>query len=186
MSFFDDEPEPRQRETPPKTPRPWLKAPSGEIGGYVGWYIPLIRSDDTHVALAEVFAYPTGIAFTLFSRLRPGTFGQGPGALHEYHWGPKVGLEMSDGQKVFESQLGAGWDDQPSGPTLFRGGGHGGGNGRFSKELWLWPLPPAGPLVVVTAWPERNIAETSVTLNGDDLIAASQRAERLGEAGDAT
>jgi hypothetical protein len=45
--------------------------------------------------------------------------------------------------------------------------------------MWLWPLPPPGPVTFVTAWEEFAVAEAAVSLDADELVAAAGRAVRL-------
>jgi hypothetical protein len=53
---------------------------------------------------------------------------------------------------------------------------------RWSREVWLWPLPPAGPLRFTCSWPERGIPTTTVTLDvGTALIEAAAGAATLWE-----
>ena len=63
------------------------------------------------------------------------------------------------------------------GPMVTLGGGTWrGGRGRdedFDLILTIWPLPPAGPLVIDFAWPEVGIAHSEVVIDG-------QKAQDLG------
>ena len=51
--------------------------------------------------------------------------------------------------------------------------------GSWNRDVWLWPLPTPGPLRVVSAWPDRGIAETSVTTDAAPVLDAAARARPL-------
>ena len=46
-------------------------------------------------------------------------------------------------------------------------------------SFFLAPLPPAGPLTVVCAWPAWGIAETTTVLDGDEIHAAAREVQVL-------
>ncbi len=45
--------------------------------------------------------------------------------------------------------------------------------------MWLWPLPPPGPLTFVCAWPAEGVEETHAQIDGAEILAASARAVEL-------
>jgi hypothetical protein len=69
--------------------------------------------------------------------------------------GPRFGLQFADGRKVFVQRP----SDhnplhvEPDHPTLRPLSGSGGEH-VSRADMWLWPLPPAGPLTFVCAWPD--------------------------------
>jgi hypothetical protein len=75
------------------------------------------------------------------------------------------------------------WDDEPDGwsLSLANGGGGGGGDDRYDQHhgLWLWPLPPEGPIELVAEWRERGIPESHVTLDGAAILDAVSRVRPL-------
>lgn len=50
------------------------------------------------------------------------------------------------------------------------------GRESLGLTLWLWPLPPPGPLMLVAAWPGRGLPEGAVTLDGEAIRAAAAAA----------
>jgi len=46
-------------------------------------------------------------------------------------------------------------------------------------KLWLWPLPPAGTLDLVTEWRALGIPESRVTLDASVLRAAAGAVQPL-------
>lgn len=70
----------------------------------------------------------------------------------------------------------------PAGPVLVpQGSGGSGGRGEYSVtwNLWLWPLPPPRPFDLVLQWPDQDIAETRVALDGAAIVAAAEDSLRL-------
>ena len=64
----------------------------------------------------------------------------------------------------------------PAGPVMHPRGG-GGGGGRWSHTLWVWPLPPPGPLTLVCEWPAMGIAVTRSELDAKPILDAAARAQ---------
>jgi hypothetical protein len=46
-------------------------------------------------------------------------------------------------------------------------------------DLWVWPLPPAGPLAFVCEWPARQVGESRVELDARSVRQAAERAVTL-------
>ena len=51
----------------------------------------------------------------------------------------------------------------------------------WAGEYWLWPLPPAGPLVLGCRWPDRRIPETLAQLDAGPLLAAAESSRPVWE-----
>jgi hypothetical protein len=51
----------------------------------------------------------------------------------------------------------------------------------WTGDYWLWPLPPAGPLVVGCRWPDRGIPETLVQIDPAPLLAAAATSKPVWE-----
>ena len=49
----------------------------------------------------------------------------------------------------------------------------------WSRDFWLWPLPPRPAFRVAVEWPARGIAETVTGLPSEPLLEASRRARPL-------
>jgi hypothetical protein len=152
----------------------------------VPWHLVLLRTSDVYAVLADFEAFPTGVQFAAVLRWRPR-----PGSLDPRTRrhpmigfgsdgeGPRLGIGFANGRKAsFGRHLFQFPDAEPERPVLMPRGGGGGGD-EWRMGLWLWPLPPAGPLTFVVDWSEMGVAETSVTADAGDLVAAATKAEQL-------
>ncbi|HZQ88135.1 MAG TPA: hypothetical protein VFA83_25020 [Acidimicrobiales bacterium] len=185
MSFFDDFPPP---PSPPELPRferkPWMGPPPGWVGGWVPWRVVLTRTADAYTVITDVAAFPSGVEFAVVSRFRPGTFDPharpgGPPFRPGYPGGPMFGVGFADGRKaMFARPFPPPLEDEPDGPVLTPRAG-GGSADEWRMGMWLWPLPPPGPLTFVTAWAERGEAEHAATVDAAELVDAASRAEKL-------
>jgi hypothetical protein len=173
MSFFDEIPPSHPEEGAPRQPE-WAAPPENVVGATVPFDLVLASTGTVAVVVGGMTAYPTGLAFEvrilrrepapddLFFRLhhpRPGGF--------------RFGVELPDGSRAFADQ---GPAEPGRGPTLSQRGGHGGGLS-FELGMWLWPLPPAGPLRFACAWPDEGIEETSAELDAPIREAAARAIE---------
>jgi hypothetical protein len=172
--------------------RPTVVAQSAELG----------RSASTAVLLEGARVYPTGVALRFTVVLGPTTrrerhrviaeldvtHGRGGLALALPVGGLRWGIEYADGRRV-TSLDGSAWNDVPEDvePDLWvpdrpvmqplaRAAIYG---ATWSREVWLWPVPPAGPMRIVCAWPDRGIEETSTQLDATALSSAAASASTL-------
>jgi hypothetical protein len=187
MGFFDDVPLPPPPEPEETTQRPWLGPPDNMIGGPASIDALLARTSDVAVAAHSFIAYPTGVEFSLQVRgrsiLQPNAFWDlSPGGNQLTPERLRLGLVYADGRKA--TNLGGfplylhEAHTPPSEPVLMPHGGHGGGRA-WSQTLWLWPLPPPGPLGLVIEWPFYGIDETRVDIDADALVEAANQAIEL-------
>jgi hypothetical protein len=73
----------------------------------------------------------------------------------------------------------AGSPSPPPASPVLRGLGGGGSRSAWRQNYWLWPLPPAGELILACEWPDLEIAFTTRTMSTDRLLAAAGRARHL-------
>lgn len=111
--------------------------------------------------------------------LHPGVAGPGRG--------PRIGLEFADGTRtvdhsfrivdgrVHRPEVPKDEDGVPTVPVLQPCGG-GGGSHQFAMRYWCFPLPPPGPMDLHLEWAHMEIPETKVTLDGDAVRVAAERA----------
>ncbi len=190
--FFPEPPPPADHDDEP-APIAWLNPPGDVLPGIVPVELLLGRSDLAAVMLTGLRAFPTGVAMTMHVHTR----GRLPRfSLHdELFDGPfdhnqdeawqrdrlKWGFEYADGRRA--TNLGPwpdlGSTDQPPDHPVLMGGGGGGDGHTADRDYWLWPLPPAGPLMVVCEWLQLGIERTSSRLEGAAVVAAAARARAV-------
>jgi hypothetical protein len=189
MSDFFDRPPP---SPPPPRYRqpPWVGPPRGTLPGVVATELLLAQTEKVAVYIGRMAAYPSGFEFDvvtiaapqeeeadlldpmLFGPHRHRAAGRGSDAASEML---RIGVQFADGRKA--TNLGGFHQGSgpPRGPVL-RGGGGGGGGGRWNQSMWVWPLPPPGPLAFVCEWPAANIPVTRHELDARAILDAAARA----------
>jgi hypothetical protein len=174
MSFFA-RPAPR----PPSGYRvpAWARGPEDMVPGVVPVAL-LVARTDTHAVLVDgLLVYPTGFDFDLAVRRRPGHSRQPRDRGHR--WGHDLRLEVwfADGRRADNDPRrwpGASGDQVPDPPLLYQSivgddGGH----------VWLWGLPPPGPLTFACAWPAEQIPPSHAVVDAGLVLAAAARAQTL-------
>jgi hypothetical protein len=205
MSFFEPPPPP-ERPAPPfeiPQPPPWLQAPRNELGVVVPLRVVLARTDQAAVAVVGVTAYTTGVSLRLALRWRsrPGEEGFdeamlgmpfGQGAIPQPLGGElppellRFGVQFADGRKATTLGASVAWgvvaaageEKEPRGPILSSSSG-GGGEGEWTAEYWLWPLPPPGTLTFAIEWPSKGIELSLLEVDAAPIIDASKSSEVL-------
>lgn len=181
-------------EGPPRQVRPGVVALSVVMG----------RSDSTAVQVKGAWAYPQGVVLRLVVRVRDTgrdarrrlfsylERAHGRGAL-DLAWRPgglRWGVELSDGQRVttLDESPWAGGERPadadpaqwfPSHPVLEPLGRPTGWADSWSRDIWLWPLPPDGPIRLVCDWTDRGIPETAVQVDAGPVRQAALQAKPL-------
>ncbi|WP_433585267.1 hypothetical protein [Microbacterium hydrocarbonoxydans] len=201
MSFFPQDPElPDPEHHEPESP-PWWGAPDDELPALLPESRLLATTAHAALAVAGIAVYSTGVEFRMHGRLRRlglsarewgelcAVFtGHGPvDSREDFRDRLRYGLELADGERVFADPLFSRHIDPsapPEGHVLSRrGGGGGGGPKTFTSadELWLWPLPPAGPIDLVLRWPAMGIRERRVTFDGSQIPELAEQARPIWE-----
>ncbi len=133
-------------------------------------------------------AYPTGVEFTLDLRLRrPEDYQRDmPWDLHgRRRPGPppddflRLGMLLSDGAKWTNLEWRHWRADEPPQPPVVMHRGGGGGGDSFTMRYWMWPLPPAGPLTLVSQWPAYEVPETTVVVDTTELLARASESQPI-------
>jgi hypothetical protein len=139
--------------------------------------VALVKTERAAVWVSDALVYLSGLSFCLNVQWRgPEPPRREPlfAGIHDAQC--HFGVELSDGRRIESAQRS--WrpiEIRPDHPVLRpRGGGSGGLHHR--ADLWLWPLPPPGPLTFVFAWPAEGVREVTATVDTAPIIAASARA----------
>lgn len=150
--------------------------PPPMIGGHVTGPLLIARSGRFVVAVRHVVAFPVGVEVEVEAHGR-GTV-PGPGDVAGL---PELRFRalLADGREAVQ-------DDEAglrsgAGPMLKVTGSEGSSGGPGDEEhvrvsLWLWPLPPPGPVTVRCSWPGRGLQDASIVLDGDAIRAAASQA----------
>lgn len=176
MSFFGEPPPTSPAPPDYRTPE-WIAPPENVIPATVALDAVLVRRPDLAIWVADALVFPTGLSFGINVHRRaradapPPFFA--PGAGDDL----RFGLQLADGRKVIVRPLGdmRPYLERPYQPVLRPRSGSGGRN-RTRADMWLWPLPPPGPLTFVCEWPSERVEETSVQIDAGPVVAAAGRA----------
>ena len=181
-SFFPPaEPEP---ERPPLVLPEWISPPADEYPARVLIREFLARTPGTVLSLSHADVFSTGIRLKIEWQVRrraeTAAEWQLASNFHGLGLDPAVqlryGLALADGSVVTTAgRFGRAWDERPEGWSLIDHTGGGGGDETRrtgGSGLWLWPLPPPGPLVLVAEWGARGVPESRLTIDGSALLAA--------------
>jgi hypothetical protein len=94
----------------------------------------------------------------------------------------RFGVEFADGGRATSLDLYVLSPHDPAGapkpPVLWPCGG-GGGGGRWGHDVWVWPLPPAGPLTFACEWPALGIPFSRAVIDAGRIHDAACRAHLL-------
>jgi hypothetical protein len=159
--------------------------------------LPIARNDHLVVVVRELRAYPTGFEITVEGHLR---FGELPpletlelssaeeldltddGDLRrDFVYGPRFGVRFSDGRATVQGDASGVHGNGPLMIVRFsersRGGPDDGDDVRMS--LWIWPLPPPGPVRLTCTWLVDGSAggPLEIDLDGNGIRAAARRVE---------
>ncbi len=97
---------------------------------------------------------------------------------------PRIGVRFSDGRTAGrESAFGPSPFDLPKDaqgfPTepIVRMTGGGGGSHGYHFGMWVYPLPPEGPLEIYVSLPALDASDKRVVVDGEEIRAAAERAQ---------
>lgn len=149
------------------------------IGGYVAGPVVIWRSDEVMLSLRQVLAYPTGLEIDVEVQARGFPLGGAkPFGGSGEHKQLVFRLQLPDGTYLVQDDDAGSLDG--GGPALTQSfeWTSNGLTGRESARvgLWLWPLPPPGPLNMTFSWRRRSLEDVGFTLDGDAIRDAAERA----------
>ncbi len=158
--------------------------------GVVALELVLARNEKVAVCVTRLAGYPTGFEFDLVTMAAPGQreldldpmlFGRRRRLVRrgEQELDPellRIGVQFADGAKA--TNTGGFYHDQepPAGPVMHSGGGGGGGSS-WRQHMWVWPLPPPGPVAFVCEWPTVKIPLSRAELDAQTILDAAGRAQ---------
>jgi hypothetical protein len=153
----------------------WSRGPVDMVPGVLPVALLVARSDTHAVLIDGLLVYPTGFDFDLAVRRHPGQ----PRRHGQHLWEEQLYLEVrfADGRTA---DNGPGpWprpdDDRPPDPPwLYQSV-----SGPDGGHVWLWGLPPPGPLTFACQWPTEQIPPSQAELDAGLVLAAAARARTL-------
>ena len=147
--------------------------PENVVGRFADLGVALVRGPDVAIAADGCVAYPTGVEFHMTVQSRrpeyemdrffggphpPGRRGEAdPDVLRVGFSSPTVPKPVPGRSRCFARPTTV----LPTGPCSASTVGEGGGRS-WDVTLWLWPLPPDGPLALVVEWRSQGVPETRV------------------------
>jgi hypothetical protein len=168
----------------------WL-AGALAVEGFVGW------SEEAAVAVRRVAALPDSFEVEVVAwlrrpprnrRRRRGTHDReiilaeyGPWGYREEDGSLPVefvrfGVQFPDGGKATNVGSERHWPDATDPVHGLQTHSGSSSSGEAEQRFSVWPVPAAGDIVFVCEWPAHGIAESRLTLDGDQLRAAAARA----------
>ena len=143
-------------------------AAHGELGVGTDITALVARNEVAAIWIAGVVAYSEVFHFI--------HIGVSRGSSRAFMGGPVLGLRFADGRQEMHDGIMfrriPATDISP--PMLWHLRGHFDASRWF--HLWSVPLPPPGPLTIVSTWPEEGIAETAITIDAGPILDAAARA----------
>jgi hypothetical protein len=93
----------------------------------------------------------------------------------------RFGVGFADGRKATNLDYSRDLDEVPAPdpPTLWLVRWEGYDRLAWEVDVWVYGLPPPGPLSFVVEWPARGIPETRVEFDAGLVLAAAARAVRI-------
>jgi phage baseplate assembly protein gpV len=138
----------------------------------------LNRTDGAVIWLSGVHVYSFGVILLVAAMTEQSNYGL---ALSDYDtadgWPDEIapirfGIEFSDGTAISLDRA------APAGTVLEVR--HSSGNaGSLQATVFLRPIPPPGPVRIITAIPKLGVSEAEASIDGRQIISASESVERL-------
>ncbi|EST35486.1 hypothetical protein M878_05345 [Streptomyces roseochromogenus subsp. oscitans DS 12.976] len=149
--------------------------PPQMVGGQALGPVVMARSGRGVVVVRQVLAFPTGVLIEVEAH------GRGTWSDSDLDGSPlRFSIRFGDGRvAVLDDDAGL---RNGQGPMLHAYQTQSSGGGPDASEeiqmsLWLWPLPPAGPVGVTCSWVSAGIGSAELVLDGDALCSAAEQAE---------
>lgn len=180
MSFFEAPPTPPEPPESDYRPPPWVQPPENVMPATVALDTLIISRDGFAAWVSAALVYPTGLLFELVL-VRRDRF---PGRALSRPWfmapgdpdGPRFGIGFADGRKATADRPG-GLEGRPD--IVLSNHGSSASDRRWTGRMWLWPVPPLGPLTFAFAWAEQGVQEKTADVDAAPLVEAAARARAL-------
>jgi hypothetical protein len=190
MTFFEERSRPRpvfpipDKELYGYSGRPWVDAPEEYIvPAVLPWSVPLGRSERTIVALRNIEVWPEAMTLRVSVYALDNLLEDARNGLVGHSRVPDrrsllIGVLFADGSRAGSDTISMPSPTRPDHPVL-RADSGGGSQFHFQHTVFIWPLPPAGPMHLVVQWLDREIAESRTELDGTAIRAAATEAREV-------
>ncbi|MEY9853844.1 hypothetical protein ABH923_003522 [Leifsonia sp. EB41] len=194
VSFFPPDPPEDETDNDEHVPAPWWKPSDDEVAAIFPIGETIATNDTVALILTMARVYSNGVEFVIERRVRRGNATRREWAElqsdmhgHFVRFNPdrlRYGIVLGDGQHLISDQAPGMYGVTPENHSLNPSGGGGRGsedNYLFDDGLWLWPLPPEGPIEIVVQWPVFGIPESRVVLDSAPLRGLAPQARPVWE-----
>ncbi len=162
----------------------WDRPSEGTVPAVIAVDTVMYQNDVVAVAIDRLEVYPNGFMINLLMRVDPRRVHDVIEMLRPLgtnRW-PRVEVRFADGRTAqpgtgIVSIVDLATDEHgvPIDPFMSTGSG-GGAPGGWRAWAWVFPLPPDGPLEIFVALEVAGMDESSITLDGEAIRAAAERA----------
>ena len=166
-------------------PPTWDRPSEGTVPAVLAVDALVLRNDVVAVAIDRLEVYPNGFTISLLMRVDPRKVRDVMEMLRPRganRW-PGVGVRFADGRTArcgpdsgTMSELAKDEHGVPIEPFMSIGN-RGGAPDGWRAWVWVFPLPPDGPLEIFVALEAAGLEESSVTIDGTAVRAAAERAK---------
>ncbi len=161
----------------------WDRPSEGTVPAVVPINALLFESDVVALAVDCLDVYPNGFTINFVRRVNPRKVREALTMISAAgsEWTPEVTVRFADGRTAKRGLLVVTKDQdgvptEPIQTTTSRSGG--GGPGGWRSSVWVFPLPPDGPLEILVALPAIGLSDPqSLTLDGYVVGAAAEKAK---------
>jgi hypothetical protein len=173
-SFFpDDTFDEGEWAEPPRTP--WREPPRDELPALLPVSELIAATDSVALAITAIRVFSDGVEFVVDRFLRRNgrsaqDWQQTQAEFAGHQAGPRsrlrLGMVLRNGERLVVDPRRLENPDDPH--SLTQTGGSGGGSGdhyQMTERLWLWPLPPDGPIELVLQWDTFGIPESRAIID---------------------
>lgn len=185
MSAFFEALPPAPPPPPEHRPPPWSAPPDNELGASVPVYVRLALTDTVAVAVSDMVAFSTGFSFHFVVRQRA------PGSddhrifddIHRVGLSKpdaiRFGVQYSDGRKATTLSRRFGNTPHERADVVLAPGGGSSSPRSSDMGMWVWPLPPRGPVAFVCEWLAESIPLTRVEIDAEQILGAAAQSRPL-------
>jgi hypothetical protein len=180
VTFFEPLPPPRAPEERRWAPPAWDRPSEGTLSSTLTVDALLSQDENAVVSIPHLDVYPNGFRINVAILVNPNKAHEIQASIHRRPMGSvRIGVRFADGRVGGRDGMFDAPRDEEGIPTrpIVRQLGGGGGSGGWRFSAWVFPLPPDGPLEIFVALPPPATDETSVTVDGSEILAAAERAK---------